>query len=136
MQGNIYDGATKQPIQDVQVLLVLKSKDTIRKNQLEYDSISYNERIALRRQGIKDDYKIHDAKGFSKLKPSQTDTAGHFNIGNILVGCVPKCPTCELIFIKDGYKSFTLKVNSIVQDSIIVSLEKLTDNSINTTTKN
>lgn len=136
MQGNIYDITTKQPIENVQVLLILKGKDTVRKNQLEYDTIPYKERIFLRKQGIKDDYKMYDPIGFSKLKPSQTNTVRHFNIGNILVGCVPKCPTCQLVFIKDGYKPLRIKINSIVKDSIIVTFEKLTDNPINTTTKN
>lgn len=73
---------------------------------------------------------MYDTKGFSKLGSSQTDTTGYFSVGNILVGCVPKCPTCQLLFVKDGYESLSVKLNSSIYDSMTVSLKKLSDNSL------
>ncbi|MFC4231577.1 hypothetical protein ACFOW1_06735 [Parasediminibacterium paludis] len=133
MQGRVIDNSTKQAIENVKVLLILRGKDTLANNKLHHDTVEYNDRLAIRKKGIKDDYKMYDTKGFSKLGPSITDTTGYFSIGNILVGCVPKCPTCQLLFIKDGYESLSVKLNSIVHDSMTVSLKKVSDKSFNST---
>ena len=125
MQGRVFDESTKRPLDQVQVLLILRGKDTILSNKLEYDTITYNERIALRKKGISDNYEMHDPVGFSKRIPSQTDSMGYFSVGNMLVGCVPRCPKCELVFTKTGYNPVRLKLNSIVADSLIVILKKL-----------
>ncbi len=131
MQGCVFDDATKKPIENAQILLVLSGKDTLKDIQFEYDTISYNKRIALRKAGIKDDYKGYNVGGLSK-KPthSVTNINGYFTVGSILVSCMPKCPTCQLIFIKDGYKQLSLKC-SMGNDSIKVLLEKLIDNTSN-----
>ena len=131
MQGRVMDISTKQPIKNVNVLLVLKGKDTLVNNKLNYDTIEYKDRLAFRKKGIKDDYKMYDTKGFSKLGPSETDTTGYFSVGNILVSCVPKCPACQLLFIKDGYEPLFLKLNSIVKDSMTISLKRISDSSFN-----
>lgn len=130
IQGRVMDNSTKQPVENVKVLLILKGKDTLINNKLHYDTVGYNERLAFRKQGVKDDYKMYDTKGFSKLGSSQTDTTGYFSVGNILVGCVPKCPTCQLLFVKHGYESLSVKLNSSIYDSMTVSLKKLSDNSL------
>jgi hypothetical protein len=121
MQGYVFDSETKQPIENSQVLLVLRGKDTLRNIQFEYDTVSYNKRMALRKAGVKDDYKDYNVGGLSK-KPTValTDTNGKFTVGSILIPCVPKCPTCQLMFIRDGYKQTVMKLSSIVNDSVIV----------------
>ena len=126
MHGQVIDIETKKPIENAQILLVLKGRDTLRNIKYDYDTLSRKERISLRKKGVKDDYSIPALDGFSR-KPTicKTDTNGLFSVGTILVPCVPKCPTCKLIFIKDGYKQFSLKLYSIVNDSINVSLEKI-----------
>jgi hypothetical protein len=124
MQGRVIDNSTKKAIENVKVLLVLKGKDTLVSNKLQYDTIEYKDRLALRKKGVKDDYRMYDAQGFSKLVPSQTHTNGYFKVGTILVCCVPKCPTCQLLFIKDGYEPISVKLNSIVNDSMTVILKK------------
>lgn len=125
MQGYVYDNETKQPIENSQILLVLRGKDTLKNIQFEYDTVSYSRRMELRKAGVKDEYKNYNVGGLSK-KPTValTDMNGKFTIGSILVPCVPKCPTCRLVFIKDGYKQTIVKLNSMVSDSIIVTLEK------------
>ena len=137
MQGYVFDKETKKPIQNAQALLILQNRDTLRDIYFEYDTISYNKRIALRKSGVKDDYDFYSAGGLSK-KPtlSVTNTNGYFSVGTILVPCVPKCPTCQLIFFKDGYKQLTLKLSSIVNDNINISLERLTDSTLSSTTRN
>jgi hypothetical protein len=128
MQGYVFDNETKQPIENSQIILVLKGKDTLRNIQYEYDTVSYNKRIALRKAGVKDDYNLYAVGGLSK-KPTvaMTDMNGKFTVGTILVPCVPKCPTCRLVIIKDGYKQTIVKLSSIVNDSLLVSLEKSGD---------
>jgi hypothetical protein len=130
MQGHVMDIITKKPIENVRVLLVLKGKDTLVNNKLHYDTIEHKDSIAFRKTGVKDDYKLNYTKGFSRYEPSRTDTTGYFSIGNILVGCVPKCPTCQLLFLKDGYEPVSVKLNSIVQDSMTIGLQKILDKSM------
>ncbi|HEX6429851.1 MAG TPA: hypothetical protein VF008_19290 [Niastella sp.] len=128
MQGHVYDSATKQPIDNSQILLILKRKDTVRDIYYEYDTVSYQKRMALRKAGIKDDYGNYAVGGLSKKATAAiTDMNGKFTVGTILVPCVPKCPSCQLVFIKNGYKRTIVKLDSIVSDSMIVTLEKLAD---------
>ena len=124
IEGNVYDKITNEPIDNVQAILILRNKDTIKSNQLEYDTVLFEERKALRKQGIPDDYYFHDPIGLSKFRPCLTDTTGKFQVGNMLVGCVPRCPTTKVLLIKDGYKPVTIEVGSIVKDSIQVFMEK------------
>jgi hypothetical protein len=125
MQGYVFDNETKQPIENSQIILVLRGKDTLKNIQYEYDTVSYNKRIALRKAGVKDDYNLYAVGGLSKMPTvAMTDMNGKFAIGTILVPCVPKCPTCRLVIIKEGYKQTIVKLSSIVNDSVIVSLEK------------
>lgn len=127
MQGYVYDNEIKKPIENAKVLLVLKRKDTLQNTYFEYDTVSYNQRMALRKTGIKDDYKLYNVGGLSKKpSPSLTDTNGYFSVGSILVPCVPKCPDCQLVFLKDGYKPLVIKPSTIVSDSMNVVLTKLT----------
>ena len=125
IQGHVFDSNTKDPLDNVEVLLILRGKDTVRSNRLEYDTVPYEERMSLREQGVKDDYNYHDPRGLSRFKPSQTDSIGQFQIGNMLVGCVPRCPTCKVVFLKDGYKPLTIETKGIVEDSVKVYLEKI-----------
>jgi hypothetical protein len=125
IQGHTFDSNTKQPIENVQVVLLLKGKDTMRRIQLEYDTISYSQRKVLRKNGIKDDYWEHDRYGLSRYALCNTDTTGRFKIGDILVGCVPKCLDCQVIFIKDGYKTMSIKKISYQLDSLRVYLERV-----------
>ena len=128
MQGQVFDSATKQPIENSQILLILRRKDTLRDIHYEYDTVSYQKRMALRKAGIKDDYGHYAVGGLSKKPtPAISDMKGKFTVGTILVPCVPKCPTCKLVFIKNGYKPTILKLDSNVSDSMIVTLEKLAD---------
>jgi hypothetical protein len=132
MQGHVLDNHTKEPIENVQILLVLRGRDTLRKIQLEYDTMPYNKRIALRKQGLKDDYDFYSPTGLSKEPtPCLTDGIGYFSVGTIFTYCVPACPTCQLVFIKDGYKQLSVKLKSIVDDSVNISLERLTGEAIN-----
>jgi hypothetical protein len=125
IEGKTFDSTSRQPINNVQVFLIVKGKDTIRKNQTEFDSLSFDQRKTLRKQGMKDDYKWHVPGGLSKYRLSLSDTSGYFTVGSILVPCMPKCPKCKLIFIKRGYRPVTVETSSIKQDSINVFLEKL-----------
>jgi hypothetical protein len=119
IQGTIVDSKTNQPLDNVTVKLNDRTDC-----QLKYDSLSREERQKLRKQGIKDDYWYHDAEGLSKLGPSTSDAKGLFWVGNILVQCIPKCPTSKLTFEKEGYKPTTIVYKSLVADSLIVRLEK------------
>jgi dienelactone hydrolase len=137
MQGYVYDSATKQPVKNSQVLLIMHRKDTLRVIYYEYDTVSYSKRKELRKAGVKDDYDYTATGGLSKKPaPALTDTNGKFTIGTILVPCVPKCPSCKLVVIKDGYKQREVPLSSIVNDSLFVSLERQADSvnwiSINT----
>lgn len=128
LQGHVLDKGTGKPLKNTQVILVLRGHDTLKKIRFEYDTVPYNKRMALRKAGLKDDYQDYNVGGLSK-KPTicTTDTTGRFVIGSILIPCVPKCPACELIFIKNGYKQAALRLSSIANDTITLSLEKLSD---------
>lgn len=123
ISGYAYDEATKKPIENAEVILILNKRDTIESNRLEYDTIPYEDRKALRKQGIRDDYAFHDTRGLSKFIPCLTDTIGKFQIGNMLVGCVPRCPTTKVLLKKNGYKPIVVEVGSIVRDSLQVFME-------------
>jgi len=127
-QGYVLDSLTKRPLENIQILLVLRGQDTLKEIQFEYDTLSYNQRIALRKAGVKDEYKSYNVGGLShKPTEAKTDLNGKFAIGSILVPCVPKCPTCKIVFRKKGYKQTTIKLRSLRNDSIVVNLEKQRD---------
>jgi hypothetical protein len=120
IQGTIVDAKTNQPLDNVTVKLNGRADC-----QLKYDTLTREERQKLRKQGIKDDYRYHDAEGLSVLVPSISNDKGFFWVGNILVSCIPKCPTSKLTFEKDGYKSTTIVSESLVADSLVVRLGKI-----------
>lgn len=120
LQGTIVDSKTNHPLDKVTVRL----NDRI-DCKLIYDTLSSEERQRLRKRGIKDNYKYHDAGGLSILGPSTSDEKGFFSVGNILVSCMPKCPTSKLTFEKEGYRSMTIMSESLVSDSLLVRLEKI-----------
>jgi hypothetical protein len=125
MQGYVYDHQTKLPVENARVLLVINRKDTVRNVYYEYDTIDYKDRVKLRKNGFKDDYTYLNVSGYSKKPaPSLTNRMGYFSVGSMLVGCVPKCPGCQLIIIKEGYKPCVFKRNTIVNDSIKIMLER------------
>src|SRR5689334_1951734 len=112
LQGTVIDSRTNLPLDNVTV----KLNDRI-DCQLKYDALSKEERQKLRKQGVKDNYRYHDAEGLSVLGPSTSNDRGLFLVGNILVPCVPKCPSSKLTFEKAGYKSVTVISKSLVADS-------------------
>lgn len=120
IQGTVVDSKTDRPIDNV--IVKLNDRTACR---LKYDTLSLAERKRLRKQGIKDDYRYHDAEGLSVLGPSASNENGFFLVGNILVPCVPRCPTSRLTFEKEGYKSVTVISKSLVADSLIVQLEEI-----------
>jgi hypothetical protein len=101
IQGKAYDNTTKNPIENVKVALVFREKDTMWANKLKY----------------------YDERGRSIFQPSITDSGGNFKVGTVLIGCVPKCPTYELVFIKEGYIPYKVKSKTLQQDSLKVFLE-------------
>jgi hypothetical protein len=101
IQGKAYDSITKNPIENVKVALVFREKDTMWENHLKY----------------------YDEKGRSIFQPTITDAGGNFRVGTVLVGCVPKCPTYELVFIKEGYLPYKVKSKTLLQDSLKVFLQ-------------
>jgi hypothetical protein len=60
-----------------------------------------------------------------------TDSTGFFR-GSKFGGCVPRCPTAEIEFKREGYKTFILSMDSLRdanypnRDSLIVKLAPLT----------
>jgi hypothetical protein len=126
-KGKTFDSISRQPINYAQVILILKGKDTIRKIHIEQDSLTIDQRKASRKQGIKDNYKWHEDGRFSKYSLSLSDTSGYFTVGLIVIPCAFKCPKCELLFVKSGYKQVTLEINSIKHDSVQVFLEKINE---------
>ena len=126
-KGRTFDVTSRQPINNAQVTLILKGNDTIRKIHVEQDSLTIDQRKALRKQGIKDDFKWRENGRFSKYSLSLSDTLGYFAVGMIVVPCAFKCPKCELLFVKSGYKSLTIETSAITHDSVNVYLEKLNE---------
>jgi hypothetical protein len=120
LQGTVVDAKTNQPLNNVSV----KLNDRVN-SQLKYDSLNAEERKSLRKQGVKDNYRYHDAQGLSVPGPSASDEKGFFWVGNFLVPCVPKCPTSKLTFEKEGYKTVTVISKCLVADSLVVRLERI-----------
>jgi len=98
-EGYVYDKQTKQPLENVQVVLILDDKDTVKKDR----PINMS------------DVDITDS---SKYKPSYTDRSGHFQVSSMLLGCVPKCPDASYLFVKEGYKPLLIKRGFDLKDTV------------------
>lgn len=123
IQGNVYDSDTKEPVENVRVVLVVNKKDTLRNIHFEFDTLSYAERKALRKQGVKDSYKDYTGEGLSINSNAFTDKNGNYAIGQLVLPAVFKT-SHQLVFMKTGYYSFTSNIDSITHDSLKVYLKR------------
>ena len=121
MRGYVYDSATKLPIDSVKICMILGRADTV-KFYTEHDSVSYDCRIELGKQGVKDDFRGHDAIGYVKdvTSYSYTNNTGYFSIGSGIIGCVPGCPEGHILLVKPGYKPLFVPIDSVKADSVLL----------------
>lgn len=94
--GNVYDKTNYEPVQDVSILLVLKG-DTIKNNYFNN----------------------------GEYQPATSDSLGYFKVGDVLVSCIPNCPSGDLIFVKKGYDSLTYKSKVPFKDGLRIYLQKI-----------
>lgn len=124
VQGNVFDKQTNSPIDDVRALVIFRNKDTLKDVHFDYDTVPYNKRKFVRKQGVKDNYKsipLDSSDRYAKLVPALTDSVGYFKIGTLIV---PGFTNYKVVFLKDGYSPFVINSNSKINDTLKIFLDK------------
>jgi hypothetical protein len=126
-QGAILDRGTLQPVPGVMVQLLWRHNwDTMSNSGIIADTLNWDERKKVRKQGAKDNYKSFDfgSSRWSQRVPLVTDMSGKFSTGTYWVSAALGVPKVSVLFTKEGYK--TLLVNDRERHSrSVFYLEKL-----------
>lgn len=99
--GNVYNDKN-EPIENAKISLIIGKRDTVQKMGEIMDTVSIAQRKALRKKGIKDNFKSRMGEGLSEPKILFTDKNGHFNTRTLWMGCgFSDCPKVKILIEKN-----------------------------------
>ncbi|WP_415326374.1 hypothetical protein [Chryseobacterium sp. MMS23-Vi53] len=119
--GNVYNDKN-EPIENAKISLIIGKRDTVQKMGEIMDSVSLAQRKALRKKGIKDNFKYSMSGGLSESKILFTDKNGHFETRTLWMGCgFSNCPKVKILVEKDHIiKAFPIEElkKEVIKDSL------------------
>jgi hypothetical protein len=121
-RGNVYNNKN-EPVENAKISLIIGRIDTIQKMGEKFDTISIEQRKALRKKGVKDNFR-YTYDGISEPVILYTDKNGYFKTKTIFFGCGFKCPDFKLLVEKDNLKKIFPVKDFIKKDSLSSLLVK------------
>ena len=120
--GNVYN-SQNEPLQNARVSLIIGKRDTVKRMGEILDTISVENRMKLRKSGIKDDLKYNSNGQIYEPTILYTDKNGFFKTRTVLFGCGFKCPDVKILVEKDNQKKVLAIERFTKRDSLQIKME-------------